>query len=453
MSTKAKEESLPRKRLDSWKSVAAYLNRSCRTVQRWNRKYGLPIHHLAGIKGSVFAYPPELDEWLRGRGRLVKSEPVDTLEELSQDHVPRSIDPIKYRGSPNPSLVSSLDRMRSADLLAVAEQMRATLSDTNMGTIAQTFRKAVDLDPFNVEAFAGFAHALITEVLWSSLCPQMAYPLAKAALHRALEIEPESPEVSCAVAWLKMLLERDWQGATRGFDDALQRHPTTRALIGRAFLYVAQGCPKKSSALLGANTQGDALSTPLRAGYCWSEYLGRDYTKALEQISQARASGYSGLAFDTIEALAAIQAEKPPACIRRIETLAADSPGNDVLQGAMGFAYAASGQTHKASDTLTSIMQLRKHGHHGEPYAIALILIGMNDWKNAVQWLGQAYTEGSFWSLGFPCDPILEPLKDNADYQLFLRKANYPDCGFDDPHTGQAAESNQPGNERIHLCS
>ena len=344
--------------------------------------------------------------------------------------------------------------MRSADLLAVAEQMRSTLSDTNMGTIAQIFRKAVDLDPFNVEAFAGFAHALITEVLWGSLSPQVAYPLAKAALHRALEIEPDSPEVSCAAAWLKMLLERDWQGAILGFDDALKRHPpTTRALIGRAFLYIAQGCPKKSSAMLEASTQCDVLSTPLTAGYCWSEYLGRDYANALDQISQARASGYAGLAFDTIEALATIQVEQPASSIRRIEKLIANSPRNDVLQAARGFAYAVSGQTEKASETLTSIMKLRTHGHHGEPYAIALILIGMNDWKNAVQWLDQAYTEGSFWSLGFPCDPILEPLKDDSNYQLFLRKANYPDCGHDAPQPGQAAESDRLGNEKFHLCS
>ena len=82
--------------------MAAYLNRSCRTVQRWNREYALPVHHLAGEKGSVFAYPLELDEWLRGRDRLVEGEPVDTLEELSQGDVPRSISPIKYRGTPKP---------------------------------------------------------------------------------------------------------------------------------------------------------------------------------------------------------------------------------------------------------------------------------------------------------------------------------------------------------------
>lgn len=31
-------------RLDSWKEIAVYLGRDVRTVQRWERREGLPIH-------------------------------------------------------------------------------------------------------------------------------------------------------------------------------------------------------------------------------------------------------------------------------------------------------------------------------------------------------------------------------------------------------------------------
>ena len=53
-----------RQRLDSWKEIAAYLNRGTRTVQRWEREEGLPIHRLRHDQGSnVFAYRHELDAW------------------------------------------------------------------------------------------------------------------------------------------------------------------------------------------------------------------------------------------------------------------------------------------------------------------------------------------------------------------------------------------------------
>jgi len=34
----------PSDRLDSWKDVAAYLKRDVSTVQRWERREGLPVH-------------------------------------------------------------------------------------------------------------------------------------------------------------------------------------------------------------------------------------------------------------------------------------------------------------------------------------------------------------------------------------------------------------------------
>jgi Tol biopolymer transport system component len=55
-------------RLDSWKDIAAYLKRDVSTVQRWEKREGMPVHrHLHDKLGSVYAYPAELDEWSRSR--------------------------------------------------------------------------------------------------------------------------------------------------------------------------------------------------------------------------------------------------------------------------------------------------------------------------------------------------------------------------------------------------
>lgn len=51
-------------RLDSWKEIASYLKRDIRTVQRWEKKEGLPVHrHLHEKLGAVFAYRGEVDTW------------------------------------------------------------------------------------------------------------------------------------------------------------------------------------------------------------------------------------------------------------------------------------------------------------------------------------------------------------------------------------------------------
>lgn len=58
----------PGDRLDSWKEIASYLNRSVRTVHRWEKDEGLPVHrHHHRELGSVFAYKSEVDAWFRTR--------------------------------------------------------------------------------------------------------------------------------------------------------------------------------------------------------------------------------------------------------------------------------------------------------------------------------------------------------------------------------------------------
>jgi Tol biopolymer transport system component len=59
---------LPKDRLDSWKEIAAYLQRDVTTVQRWEKREGMPVHrHLHDKAGSVFASRAELDAWVRSR--------------------------------------------------------------------------------------------------------------------------------------------------------------------------------------------------------------------------------------------------------------------------------------------------------------------------------------------------------------------------------------------------
>ena len=69
-------------RLDSWKELASYLKRNVRTVQRWEKKEGLPVYrHIHDKLGSVYAYRQELDEW-RNR-RCVQTKQAEAVQILN----------------------------------------------------------------------------------------------------------------------------------------------------------------------------------------------------------------------------------------------------------------------------------------------------------------------------------------------------------------------------------
>lgn len=71
----APESRVRESRLDSWKEIAAYLRRDVSTVQRWEKREGMPVHrHLHDKLGSVYALPSELDAWSQSRTRSAERE-------------------------------------------------------------------------------------------------------------------------------------------------------------------------------------------------------------------------------------------------------------------------------------------------------------------------------------------------------------------------------------------
>jgi len=65
-----KRSSVSTRRLESWKEIAAYLDRDTSTVRRWEKSEGMPIHrHVHEKQATVYAYRSELDAWLESRRR------------------------------------------------------------------------------------------------------------------------------------------------------------------------------------------------------------------------------------------------------------------------------------------------------------------------------------------------------------------------------------------------
>ncbi len=84
--------------LNSWKEIAVYFASGVRTVQRWERELGLPVHRIRQTEHSpVFAYPHELRIWLESRrnaeltklpgclnGQPIKASSLDRAETRSR---------------------------------------------------------------------------------------------------------------------------------------------------------------------------------------------------------------------------------------------------------------------------------------------------------------------------------------------------------------------------------
>jgi len=74
----ARIEGVQSRRLESWKEIAAFLGRDVRTVIRWEKERGLPVHRDTSGPGrpTVFAEAEELECWLLGHPEELTSGSV-----------------------------------------------------------------------------------------------------------------------------------------------------------------------------------------------------------------------------------------------------------------------------------------------------------------------------------------------------------------------------------------
>jgi Tol biopolymer transport system component len=76
-------------RLDSWKEIAGYLRRDVTTVQRWEKREGMPVHrHVHDKIGSVYAFRTELDAWARTRNLGAAPENIRPIEDAQTPTTP-----------------------------------------------------------------------------------------------------------------------------------------------------------------------------------------------------------------------------------------------------------------------------------------------------------------------------------------------------------------------------
>jgi tetratricopeptide (TPR) repeat protein len=385
--------------LDSWKSIADYLGRGQRTVQRWHADFGMPVHHFGGAKGSVFAFIGELDDWVANFAVGL------------------------HAGGDGHGSAADARCQRSQELTAKAEVLWNSRSERNLSSITALYRDAISEDPDNLAALLGFSRSLISAALFGVADSSVAYPSAMEALRRVPQVSSNDPDAKCTDAWLKMAYRRQWREALAGFDDVLRENPRDSfALAGRALLYIAEENLAEAFDCALEAWQVNPLATPLTFLPCWIQYLDGACQESLELAQQAKTSGAYGSMIAAVEALALTQTGPIAQNLNGIEEIAAGFQNSWTLLAILGYGYAVCDQTEKAWEILGRLRRTGERKRRECGYLIAIVLLGLGEKREAVSFLEESYTRGSLWSLGFHSDPLLLQLRGNARFEALLRK-------------------------------
>lgn len=168
------------------------------------------------------------------------------------------------------------------DLYLRAQELWQARTISALKRAFSIFQQAIDKDPNFALAYSGLSNSYFLLSVWGAIPPHRAFPHAKAASLRAIELAPSIAEGHLSLAMVYWLYEFDWPAADVEFKKAIELDPT----YGRAphwyGLYLAE-MGRFDEALAAENraVELEPESVPVKADLARVLYYARRYDEAL----------------------------------------------------------------------------------------------------------------------------------------------------------------------------
>ena len=286
-------------------------------------------------------------------------------------------------------------------------------------------QQAIEADPAFVEPYAVLAYVYSMLGHFGTLAPTEAFPKAKAAALRALEIDETFAGVHFSLGLVHFLYDWDWSGAEREIQRGLQLAPNdaTGHFVHGEWL-IAMGRFEEALVALERALDLDPLSSPIGTNLALAYCLVRQYDRALEQIRKTIELDPLFIAAQALLAVVLLRAgyyDQAVAEAKKCSSL----PGSELRScTTLGVVYAIAGRTEEAmriAGELENQPQPRKLAS-----GLPIIYGALGDRDHTVKWLEQAY-QARVSNLVFICRaPELESLHGDPRFEELLGRMGLP---------------------------
>jgi TolB-like protein/Tfp pilus assembly protein PilF len=288
------------------------------------------------------------------------------------------------------------------------------------------FHRAIDSDPTYTQGYTGLADAYNILGYYNVLPPMEAYPKAKAAALKALELDASLAEPHATLGVVKRDFEWDWPGAEEEFHRAIELNPgCADAYHWRATLLIMLG---RHAEALREKTRAlaiDPLSVVIRTDLARMFYFSRDYDQSLEQyravLDMDPNFGYAHLWLAHVYEQKGLFDE----AISELQTGMRLSSDSTYALAKLGHAYAVAGKGDEAHSVLNQLHTLSKQ-RYVSPYDMAIVHVGLKENDEAFAWLERAFEQRSLWLGYLYVEPQLDALRSDLRFQALLRRVGFP---------------------------
>jgi TolB-like protein/DNA-binding winged helix-turn-helix (wHTH) protein/Tfp pilus assembly protein PilF len=285
------------------------------------------------------------------------------------------------------------------------------------------FNQAIEEDPKYAQAYSGLAdtYALLGDWEYGVLVPSEAYPKAKAAAIKALDLDKTLAEAHTSLAFSLDAFDWDWQSAENEFRRAIELN-TGYATAHHWYAWHLSEMGRNSEAIAEMKKAEnlDPLSLIISADMAEILLVAHLNDEAVEQSRRTiDMDPHFGIAHYEL-GQAFVQKHSYDEAIAEFQKAIELSGGSIPCTSNLAYAYAVSNKRNEAVKILNDLLT-RSTRNASE---IALMYVGLGEKDQAVKWLERAY--GEHFNPSILVRPAFDPLRSDPRFQNLVHRIGLP---------------------------
>src|SRR5271154_4336128 len=288
------------------------------------------------------------------------------------------------------------------------------------------FNQSIDEDPTYAQGYSGLAdtYALLGDWQYAVMTPKEAFPKAKAAAIKALELDNTLSEAHNSLAFCFDAFDWDFDAAGKEFQRSIELNPGYAtahhwyawhlSLLGRYDEAIAE--MRKAENL-------DPLSLIINTDLAELLALAHSYDESIRQsLKTIEMDPSFALAHNQL-AEAYLQKHMYEEAVAELKTAVQLSGGSPAFIANLARAYVASGRRNEAVKLLGDLKR-RSNPGYSNASEIAVIYASLGDRDQAMNWLEKGYEER--FNPGVLLRPGFDPLRSDPRFQDLLHRIGLP---------------------------
>ncbi|MDQ1639785.1 MAG: eukaryotic-like serine/threonine-protein kinase [Pyrinomonadaceae bacterium] len=286
------------------------------------------------------------------------------------------------------------------------------------------YQQAIKLDPNFALAYAASSEAYMVMPSFAYESPQEAMPKAKAAVTKALELDPDLPEAHTARGVILSTYDWNWAEAEREFKRSLELDPKNALTHFRyAWVYLSpMGRHEEAIAEMKRAMELEPLSLIQGANFAGVYLYARQFDNSLEQarktydLDPSFIGGRNWL----------VHAYEVKGMYAESLALSQKTSGSDYeLLADLVYGYAKTGRRREAAEVIDRWKELEKKGYISN-YWLAIAYAALGEKDAAFAELEKAYQTHDWFFQRLKVDPFMDPLRDDPRFNDLVKRIGLP---------------------------